>query len=129
MNQLKQTFLGLENILKANYFELLLDFYEVYLTASSVKSLSEKSFLMQFIKFSTKKDTDKCLFASLLDVHKIVFLALIYWGILASFYLPKQNLLNSSSINESPISSPKISPSENQAFLISISTISTSIPN
>ena len=40
-NLIERTFPGLEKILKANYFDLLLDFYELYPTTSSVKSLSE----------------------------------------------------------------------------------------
>ena len=54
-NLIERTFPGLEKILKANYFGLLLDFYEIYPTASSVKALSEKKFSTKFIKLATKK--------------------------------------------------------------------------
>ena len=54
-NLIERTFPGLEKILKANYFDLLLDFYELYPTASSVKALSEKRFSTKFIKLATKK--------------------------------------------------------------------------
>lgn len=54
-NLIERTFPGLEKILKTNYLNLLLDFYELYSTASSVKSLSEKSFSTKFIKLATKK--------------------------------------------------------------------------
>lgn len=36
-NLIERTFPGLEKILKTNYFDLLLDFYELYPTTSSVK--------------------------------------------------------------------------------------------
>ena len=58
-NLIERTFPGLEKILKTNYLNLLLDFYELYSTASSVKSLSEKSFSTKFIKLATKKRTSK----------------------------------------------------------------------
>lgn len=54
-NLIERTFPGLEKILKGHYFELLLDFYELYPCASMVREVSEKKFLNQFIKMAIKK--------------------------------------------------------------------------
>ena len=54
-NLIERTFPGLEKILKGHYFELLLDFYELYPCASLVREMSEKKFSTKFIKMATKK--------------------------------------------------------------------------
>lgn len=54
-NLIERTFPGLEKILKGHYFELLLDFYELYPCASLVREVSEKKFSTKFIKMATKK--------------------------------------------------------------------------
>ncbi len=54
-NLIERTFPGLEKILKGHYFELLLDFYELYPCASLVREMSEKKFSTKFIKMATRK--------------------------------------------------------------------------
>lgn len=54
-NLIERTFPGLEKILKGHYFELLLDFYELYPCTSLVREMSEKKFSTKFIKMATKK--------------------------------------------------------------------------
>lgn len=54
-NLIERTFPGLEKILKGHYFELLLDFYELYPCVSLVREMSEKKFSTKFIKMATKK--------------------------------------------------------------------------
>lgn len=54
-NLIERTFPGLEKILNGHYFELLLDFYELYPCASLVREMSEKKFSTKFIKMATKK--------------------------------------------------------------------------
>ena len=54
-NLIERTFPGLEKILKGHYFELLLDFYELYPCASLVREMSEKKFSTKFIKMAKKK--------------------------------------------------------------------------
>ena len=58
-NLIERTFPGLEKILKGHYFELLLDFYELYPCASLVREMSEKKFSTKFIKMATKKGHSK----------------------------------------------------------------------